>query len=372
MKKMNEKQIMQIREQAMQYMNLRSEGKTVEETMAQLYMDAFGGENKEAALELAGKAMQGVKSFAKNYQAATSNLDKYLINFQNKMDEGKNNVEKCQFWMSFITTLLAEQMEGAGEDREKVLAEISAVEINEETATDNLVEHLREVARETIKNNKLMIADLESQAKALEEMSEGNAAAELLMSLNGDENELRALTTMLAYIHIKQGKIKGMPADVSIEQVATMVCASHERIKILADMQLGKIAETTATILLGILGALFIGEVSFLGCVGAYIALESIITSIPALALMVLVFPGYIEALYEIILKWCDISEMIVQKTVVLVRKVIEGARKLAAYAKRVVLPKAVAVAKDIVKRLREFCSAKNQQTNQQAQQVTA
>ena len=370
MKKMNEKQLMQLREQAKQYMNLRSEGKTVEETMAQIYMDTFNGENKEAAMEMASKALHSVKSFAKNYQAATADLDKYLINFQNKMDEGKTNAQKCSFWMNFISTMLTAQMEGEQEEREKMLAEISALEINEETATDELVAHLRDVARDAVKNNNLMFADLEKQIEELESMGEGNEAAELLLSLNGEENELRALTAMLAYISIKQGNIQGMPADMSIEQVATMVCAGHERIKILTAVKLGKIAETAATMLLTILGALVIAESLFLGCVVVGTMLMTYLTPIPGALLFVLLLPEFFEMLCSVIKRWCNISKVIVKTTSVLVSKVIEGARKLLAYAKCVVLPKVVAAAKNMVKRLCELCTQKQQA--QQTQQVTA
>lgn len=373
MKKMNEQQLMQLREQAKQYMNLRSEGKTVEETMAQIYMDAFNGENKEAAIEMAGKAMQAVKGFAKNYQAAAADLDKYLIDFQNKMDEGKTNTEKCSFWMNFISAMITAQMEGEQEDRQKVLAEISALEINEETATDELVAHLRDVARDAVKNNNLMFTDLEKQIEALESMGEGNEAAELLLGLNDDENELRALTAMLAYISIKQGNIKGMPADVSIEQVATMVCAGHERVKILTAVQLGKLAETAATMLLTILGALVIADSLCLGFVVVGTMLMTYLTPIPGALLFVLLLPEFFEALYEVVKTWSDISKVIVKTTSVLVRKVIEGARKLLAYAKRVVLSKVVPAAKNMVKRLRELYAQKQQaQQTQQAQQVTA
>ena len=343
MKKMNEKQTTKIREQAKQYLMLKNEGKTVEEIMAQLYMEAFAGESRDTAFELAGRASAGVADFAKQYQEALRNPEKYLIEFQNKMDEGKTNVEKCMYWIKFTAMLAAVSANGEyNAEQAQAYDEIASIMITEEMATDETVEHLRSQAREALKNTNVLTNNLQEYAEMVRELEAGDEAARVLLSMNNDENEVRAIASMLAYIMLKKGETKILPADVTIEQIAALMCANHERVKILDAVHAGRMLKDVGTMLLNILGMVL---VVMLATFAFLLGLEFIL----GLCVSFLALPAavlFCIAIYKVmnggVEEWTKMQDVIVKTGTVLVKTLWEGAYTMARFIVQVALPKTV------------------------------
>lgn len=342
MKKMNEKQAAKIREQAKQYLTLKNEGKTAEEIMAQLYMEAFDDESRDAAFELAGRAAVGAADFAKQYKEALQDPERYMIDFQNKMDEGKTNVQKCMYWLKFAASIAAVGANGDSEANAKAYDEMARIVVTEEMATNEMVDHLRSQAREMLKNTNVLANDLQAYAEAVRELEAGDEAARVLLSVNDDENEVRAIATMLAYIMLKKGELKILPADAAIEQVAALMCANHERVKILDAVQAGRLLKEVGEKLLNILSTvlvLVLAAVAFLMGLEFTISFCISFLALPvAAALCVAIYKAMNGGTEE----WKKLQNTVVKTGTAMVKMLWKGANAMANYVVKVVLPNAM------------------------------
>ena len=349
MKKMNEKQAAKIREQAKEYLTLKNEGKTVEEIMAQLYMEAFDDESRDTALELAGRAAAGVADFAKQYKEALRDPERYMIDFQNKMDEGKSNVQKCMYWLKFAASIAAISENGEGAVNGKAYDEIASIMVTEEMATDEMVDYLRSQAREMLKNSNVLANNLQAYAEAVRELEDGDEAAKVLLSVNDDENEVRAVASMLAYIMLKKGDLKILPADVAIEQVVALMCANHERVKILDAVQAGRLLKEVGEKLLNILSTvlvLVLASVAFLMGLKFTISFCISFLALPAAAVLCV---AIYKAMNGGVEEWVKVQNTVVKTGTAVVKLLWKSADAMANYVVKVILPKAVKVIPQIL-----------------------
>ena len=256
MTKFTKKQYESLVAEGKKIMENLDEGQNVRDIMAQIYVDNLEDKTLAQGELMADSILQNVGDFDESYQAAQENLDRFLEDFQQKADEGKSCVERCNYWLKLAAAVTATQdalEEDA--DREDLLRKLEELSVSEEEATPDREAELRDAAADAIKNSHLLLSAIIEQNDLLEELDSAKDAAGILIDFCDHEIEYRAVVAMLAYTKIKNGTFEGLPADITAEQVTAIVCTAIEEAHILDEVGKGKMSVDVATVLLGVLGA---------------------------------------------------------------------------------------------------------------------
>lgn len=336
--------------QANEIMKEISEGKTTRDIMVQIYVDNLDDKTQKQGQIMADSILKSVKEFDANYDEAQKDIDRFIKKFQDKIDQDKTCVERCNYWLKLTAAITAATVATGEEntDMEKILEQIETMEISESEATPKREKELREQALEAIKNSGVMLGTLTEQAEELEKMETAEEAVGLLIDLRNKEIEYRGIVSMLAYTKIKNGEFDNVPVEMTAVQVATLVCAEIEQAKIMEAVGKGNLAVDIASGLLTILGAVVLvvvaTEVAGTG-VGIITVVFGTILAIPATLML---FAGILRGTLKAIDLWEKDSKKIVKGVAVAVKAVIKGLRMVAAFVMNKVIPKIVETCKSI------------------------
>lgn len=332
------------------------EGQATRDIMAEIYTDAFGDEEKEQGEHIADRILDEVRSFDQDYREAQDDLERYIDEFQQSIDEGKSCVERCNYWLK-IGAAVAAATKIMGEedaDRESLLREIEQMSVPPESATEYLEEELRNKAKEAIKNSGVMVSSIIEQAEVLKGVSDADESARFLVGLGGKAVEYRAIAAMLAYTKIKSGEFDTIPEDMTPEQVAILICAEMEQMRILDAVGKGNIAVDVASMLLFILGAVVIVKFTVaLWSAGVTLAagLFGNLLIIPA---VIVLGAGMFRILGNVLEMWSADSRAIVEAVATAVSAIVKGASMVINFTAHSVVPEIVRLAKDIYGKMRK------------------
>ena len=242
-------QIEMLKAEAASILKNIAEGQSVRDVMAQIYVDNLDEKTISQGQLMAGGILQSVERFDADYQKAREDIDRFIQRFQEKVEEDKDCVERCNYWLKLGAAVSAYTitLDGDGADQEKLFREL---------------EELRSQAAEAIRNSGILLGTLVEQAEALEALDNAEKAAALLMDFGNREAEYRAVVSMLAYTKIKNGTFEGVPVDITAAQVTAIVCAEMEQARIMESVANGSLAVDFASSLLYILGAVLLVELA--------------------------------------------------------------------------------------------------------------
>ena len=250
--------------QGRKMMDNLSEGKSARDIMAQIYVDNLDDKTMNQGYAMADAIIARVKEFDNDYHEAQNNIDKYLTRFQRSIDKNKTPAERCTYWLRFTATLSASGMMMSKDNSEesidpKLTAEqIEAMSVTDEEATPEYEQELHEKAIEAIKNSGILLTGLMEHAETIKEMDDSTEAASFIVDMGTKETEYRAIVSMLVYTNAKNGTFDNIPAEMTLDQITTLVCTEVEQVKIMSEVGAGRIAEDVATFLLQVLGAIAI------------------------------------------------------------------------------------------------------------------
>ena len=327
--------------QAAEILKNISEGQPTRDIIARIYVESLEDKTLKQGQIMADFIFKSVKDFEADYKDAQENLDRYLKKFQDKIDEGKTCVERCNYWLKLSAAISSATvaMGEDGADREQILQEIEDMEISESEATPEREKELREQAMEAIKNSGVMLGALAEQAARLEEMESADEAAGLLIDLGNMEIEYSAIVAMLAYTKVKNGEFDNIPVEMTAAQVTALVCAQIEQTKIMEAVGKGDLAVDIASGLLSILGvvvlSLFIYSVLAIG-IGVSLSVFKLIFAIPVCLMLV---AGVLRMFSKAADCWVQDSGRIVKGPVAGLRFVTSGITAIAAYILKKVTP---------------------------------
>lgn len=336
MKNFTNEQMNQIMKQATEIMERMSEGVTAREIMAELYVNSLEDKTLRQGYVMADAILESVQDFADLYADAQDNLEGCIDQFQDSVEEKLTLAERCNYWRDFCLAMDAVR---AAMDEEEILEpqlfdEEKMEAISEEEATPELAGTLREKAKELLKHSGFVVSGIEELEKTLEDVATAEDAVNFLLSIGAKEVDYRGILTMLAYTKIKNGEFEEIPIDMTIEQVAAMVCANAEQIRILEAVEEGSLAEDIAVFLLEVLGIVVLIKLA----IAASVIGVSLITGLFG---AVLVFPAcmmFVAGMLHFFAKaeriWSEDSKIIVKKVIVVLRSVKAGAEHVATYAK--------------------------------------
>lgn len=332
--------------QGRKIMESLAEGKTARDAMAQLYVDSLDDKTMTQGYAMADAMLERVQAFDRDYHEARNNVDQYLKRFQRSIDKDKTPAERCTYWLRFTAVLSSSCMMADAEGGEeaadlKLTAEqIDAMCVTEEEATPAYEQELREKAREAIRNSGLLITGLMEHADTIKEMEDSAEAASFIVDMGSKETEYRAIVSMLVYTNAKNGTFDNIPAEMTLDQITTLVCAEVEQVKIMNEVGAGRMAEDIATFLLQVLGTIVI---VIMFTPGAIIAMRL------AMAMFgpILVIPAVLVTIWGIyrltgaaVEAWMTASQKIVKVVSCAIKTIVKGAIAIANYVYRNVITK--------------------------------
>lgn len=358
-----------LKAQAAEILKNISEEQTTQEIIARIYVESLNDKTMKQGEIMADSILKSVKDFDADYHEAQENLDRYLKKFQDKIDEGKTCVERCNYWLKLgaAVSSAAVAMGEDGADRETILREIEALEISESEATLEREKELRDQAMEAIKNSGVMLGALTEQAAALEEMATADEAAGMLIDLGNKEIEYRAIVAMLAYTKIKNGEFDNVPIEMTSAQIAALVCAEIEQARIMEAVGKGDLAVDVASGLLSVLGVVVLGTVLCGVAQIGIVLITGMFGAILAIPACLMLIAGLVRAMTKASDQWDKDSNKIVKGVFVVIRTVVRGLKMVVSYVKDTIIPKAVAACRAIRDRIKNICGGTKIET-----QVTA
>ena len=351
--------------QATEILKNISEGQTTRDIVARIYVENLDDKTMKQGRIMADSIIKSVKDFDADYKEAQEDLDCYLKKFQDKIDEEKTCVERCNYWFK-LSTAISSATVAMGEDganREKILEEIEALEISESEATPEREKELRDQAMEAIKNSGVMFGALMERARMIEKMATADEAAGMLIDLGNKEIEYRAIVAMLVYTKMMNGEFNNVPVEMTADQVATLVCAEIEQDKIMEAVGDGNLAVDIASGLLSILGIVVLGTIAY-GVMEAGIeVITAVFGTIIAIPVGLMLIVGVLRAMFRVSDLWTKECRKIVKGVAIVVKTVVKGLKMVVSYAKESIIPKVVAVCRAIRDKVKNSCGGKKIET---------
>lgn len=345
-----QEQMTSITEEAKKIFESCAEGKTSIEIMSEIYVNNLNGKTKAQGDVMAEVMLDRVKEFDNDFKAAQENPEGYISSFIAKANENKSLEERCTYWLQFNETISAViESENNAISPEK-LQEIENMKVSAEDANENFAAELENTAKELIANSCIMLTDLPDFCENLERLSNGNKSATMLIDLENKNVDLRAVLSMVVYTRIKNGEFDMFPADITPEQVTTLVCAEVERIRIANNVANGILSVETATTLLAILGTLVITGFILFSIWTFYFTFMGLLALIPMIMVVIPATLIAIVGIFDIVYKCTDVVVSIVTTTV---KAVTNGIKSIYDYAVNTVIPKAVEKTKAVCKTIK-------------------
>lgn len=368
MKELTKKQYRKLVEQAEAIRaNTESENE-IREVLAQIYVENMEGKTLSQGRVMADEVLADVRAFDEGYGEAQKDMDKYLKQMMDRVDEGKTCVQRCNFWLKTAAAVSAASAgsDGAPVDRDETRRNIEEMNISGEEASEELASELRAKAAEAMMHSGIMFSAFTSQEEMLEEIDSADEAAELLLEYGEQETEYRAIVSMLAYTNIKNGTFRNMPADTTAAQTTTLVCAQIEQMRIADAVGKGNMAVEAASMLLTILGVYVVAQLILGTAIGAGIILADagfsiLITGAGFLALAILTIYA-LTGTARLILAG---NRTLVHGVAAGVKTVLKGIRAAAAYIRNKVIPGIVQSARRIYAEVRKLfakCTAEEEE----------
>jgi len=345
--------------QGRKMMDTLSEGKSARDVMAQIYVDNLDDKTMNQGYAMADAIIARVKEFDNDYHEAQNNIDKYLTRFQRSIDKNKTPAERCTYWLRFTATLSASGMMMSKDNSEesidpKLTAEqIEAMSVTDEEATPEYEQELHEKAIEAIKNSGILLTGLMEHAETIKEMDDSTEAASFIVDMGTKETEYRAIVSMLVYTNAKNGTFDNIPAEMTLDQITTLVCTEVEQVKIMSEVGAGRIAEDVATFLLQVLGAIAIVIMFTPLAVLAMGIVTELFGAILVVPAMLVTFFGIIRLTGAAVEAWAKDSRKIVKFVTCAIKAVVKGVIAIANFVYKNVIKRVFDASKKLLDSLK-------------------
>ncbi|MCD7824136.1 MAG: hypothetical protein LUG86_09020 [Oscillospiraceae bacterium] len=264
MTKLTKDQQKKIMNETQEILDSLSEGKSTRDVMAEIYVKNLEDKTIKQGEVMADAILESIKEFDSSYEHAKNNVDGFIESFQKKANTDKTPAERCTYWLRFTATLSAITLAlGEGtiteEKKNEIVSQVEALSVSEAEATQEYELQLMAEAKEAMLNSNILLVGMMNSTDEVAGAEDTDEVTELLISLGSKEIEFRGIMSMLVYTKLKSGEYGKDAADMTPEQVATMVCAQVEEARILDAVGKGSITERLAAELFRALGIVVIG-----------------------------------------------------------------------------------------------------------------
>lgn len=338
MQKFTKEQMEQLKNQTEQMMELLAEEKDAKEICAQMYVDQLPDKTYEQGEAMADAILESIAGFDHDYEHAKADVDAFVDTFLETACKDKTLTERCTYLMKLLTAITAAKStleaktEEEREEARQMVEEADAASILDGEATEALEAKLRDQVKNALKGSNIMLAAMEVQREALQEIQDEDETAALLVEAGARNTDFRAIMAMQAYINTVQGTYEDIPADLTAAQAATMVCTYEEEARILQQVAEQHLGEDVAHALLSVLGivtTLRMAIPAMVVGVNVCFATFGWIVAIPASLVVITTATRVVSRIVD---AWIKDSKKIVHTVSVGVKSVLKGIATVASY----------------------------------------
>lgn len=325
-----------LRSEVNQMMEDISAGKSTREMISQIYVNGLKNKTPEQGYAIADEVIESVRTFDEDLEEVIKDADGYIDAFIERVEQGKSTAERCNFWTRYIASLGAASCNASSNpedkvDEKKIFNDVEANPISEEEANTEMLNRLRAEAKEIIKNNNILGANLPQEAEKLDELTDENDI--LISDLGSEYVDYRALLSALFYTKLQSGEITGFPEDLTVHQVTVLCCASVEKANVMAKEGeadekdvVGRFFHIAARVVISALGILAIVAITALPAVmaGAF-AFGFFYESVLLIPVLILNFLMYALGVSKLVELWIRASDKIVRAIKTAVKTIVKG-----------------------------------------------
>ena len=338
MQKFTKEQMEQLKNQTEQMMELLAEEKGAKEICAQMYADQLPDKTYEQGEAMADAILESIAGFDHDYEHAKADVDAFVDTFLETACKDKTLAERCTYLMKLLTAItaakstLGAKTEEEREEARQMVEEADAASILDGEATEALEAKLRDQVKNALKGSNIILAAMEVQREALQEIQDEDETAALLVEAGVRNTDFRAIMAMQAYINTVQGTYEEIPADLTAAQAATMVCTYEEEARILQQVAEQHLGEDVAHALLSVLGIVTTLRMAIPAMViGVNVCFATFgwIVAIPASLVVITTATRVVSRIVD---AWIKDSKKIVHTVSVGVKSVLKGIATVASY----------------------------------------
>ncbi len=236
---------------------------SVKENVINFYLSCFPEQSGVDAERLMERVIDAVSTFTQYLEE--SNKDSYDWVDQQLQEATKDLSlsQKYEIMLNFLLAVRAVDMKVMEEnvkaddfDAEEKWRELleSGVKVSEGEITQQKLDELMQLVRETMQNSSIIIAGNSEVADLIKDLASGQDTVKNFVQGNWDDAEFKIYASVASYIAYLQGETPSVPENTEPETIAIGVSAGIERNKIIAQASTGKITWEAAVKALKILG----------------------------------------------------------------------------------------------------------------------
>ncbi len=230
----------QLADKAAQY---SKNGMEINEVMQRYYLDNIPGATEDEAKQVTEQIINQITEFDNSFaDALNQNLDSVVDGYQDKADDGRTCIDRCNFWESVTAAL-----------QKRDAKTYSEAEVNEELAAK-----LRADAKKALMEFDVSPNALNEKADYLAGFTCGEAAGNYIINIDDEFRSNRALTAMVAYVAAKNGEMDDIDIEADPRLIAVAVCTATEESYIAQEVEKGNLPLKVATRILQVLFAVSI------------------------------------------------------------------------------------------------------------------
>ena len=249
MKQFNEKNRKDI-ERLVAEINAEENG-NIREGMIRAYVNHLPDKERNQGEMMTDRIFYGIDIFYNELKEAEKNPEIWVEKCIEKMGEENGGGQRCDLYRDKIIQFADAAKGVITQDKiEKVLEKLDGIYVPGQENSEETEMKLKEL----LKN---LILEDGSLAQKMTEMMVEYAEEQENIELEYNKAQERGLLgamVMSAYILSKEGRLEGVPSDITLDQITVMVCSMYESSKIVQEAQRGKRVWNGVKFLLSVIG----------------------------------------------------------------------------------------------------------------------
>lgn len=250
---------LKVQELVAQFNEKYNQELTLDENLAQFYLDQRPGTFPEDAHEVVKGLHAGINEFNSKLQKALAENGLDYAEELKKLTDGMPLAEKYELYLNFLAAVSTLSMENMSEEKLEMLEDYKVIrehlKPNGEVTEEMLADVEKRIA-EVLENNTLCLGSVNALRQIIAQLPEGAEAVE--GAVTGSEADVRQklLSAMATYVMYENGEIESLKNDEKYtpEMIAVGAAVGIEQANVINDVRAGRTTTDKAIRVLKIIG----------------------------------------------------------------------------------------------------------------------
>ena len=249
MKQFNEKNRKDI-ERLVAEINAEENG-NIREGMIRAYVNHLPDKERNQGEMMTDRIFHGIDIFYNELKEAEKNPEIWVEKCIEKMGEENGGGQRCDLYRDKIIQFADAAKGVITQDKiDKVLEKLDGIYVPGQENSEETEMKLKELLKNLILEDGALA---QKMTEMMVEYAEEQENIELEYN-KAQERGLLGAMVMSAYILSKEGRLEGVPSDITLDQITVMVCSMYESSKIVQEAQRGKRVWNGVKFLLSVIG----------------------------------------------------------------------------------------------------------------------